>query len=288
MRSWTGAPTGSPGTCGDIGVARRERSRRGVPAGPRRTSWSPPWPSLKAGGAYVPLDPDLPDGRLQALARRRTPRRRARHTGQSLLERFREPVLSVVVARPRLQDNDRAACRMNLPTHRCPDDLAYIIYTSGSSGRAQRGARRAPARSSTRCPLAPGRLPPVDRGRRSCCSAPRWASTRRVWELFGTLSIRRAASGPTAGGRASTPAGSCACSADEHDHDSCRWSHPCSTCPARAAGIGDLPRRCAGCCAAASRSSPDLADACLARYCPPSCTTSTGPRRQRSTPPTGY
>ena len=87
---------------------------------------------LAAGGAYLPLDPSLPPARLTAL-----------------LEDGQVPVLitssglpaAVRSAAPRLFLTDRHAAILQehpaVPPARlaCPDHLAYVIFTSGTTGR---------------------------------------------------------------------------------------------------------------------------------------------------------
>ncbi|KAB8195914.1 amino acid adenylation domain-containing protein [Nonomuraea phyllanthi] len=82
---------------------------------------------LKSGGAYVPLDPSYPEGRLtQVLGRVDTP---VLVTHQALAG-------SLPHARPVHVDTDLDG----LPDHRqdsgvTPDNLAYILFTSGSTGQ---------------------------------------------------------------------------------------------------------------------------------------------------------
>ncbi|MFI6182281.1 amino acid adenylation domain-containing protein [Nonomuraea sp. NPDC051191] len=82
---------------------------------------------LKSGGAYVPLDPSYPEGRLtQVLERVETP----------VLVTHRALAGSLPHERPVYVDTELDG----RPGHRpdsgvTPDDLAYILFTSGSTGQ---------------------------------------------------------------------------------------------------------------------------------------------------------
>lgn len=86
---------------------------------------------LKAGGAYVPLDPSYPVNRLQYIVE---------DTAAPIIvstQSLRENVPSAS-ARIAMIDDDEALA--GYPTHRpmvavSPEQLAYVIHTSGSSGR---------------------------------------------------------------------------------------------------------------------------------------------------------
>ncbi|NTX38935.1 amino acid adenylation domain-containing protein [Myxococcus sp. CA033] len=87
---------------------------------------------LKAGGAYVPLDPDYPSERLDFMARD------AQVVAVVTHESRRESVpsgdwrlLSLDLLREALSANSKAPLECDLG----PDDLAHILYTSGSMGR---------------------------------------------------------------------------------------------------------------------------------------------------------
>lgn len=84
---------------------------------------------LKAGGACLPLDPDYPPKRLSAMIR--DTRARFLVTCEELLGTFTgvdaRPVL-LTAGGPAAGDGD------NPRTAVSPHDLAYILYTSGSSG----------------------------------------------------------------------------------------------------------------------------------------------------------
>lgn len=86
---------------------------------------------LKAGGAYVPLDPSYPVHRLQfMIADTRSPVLVTEETLASRLSGYDGEVLCI--------DRDRAQLDQepedNLPQTSRGEDLAYIVYTSGSTG----------------------------------------------------------------------------------------------------------------------------------------------------------
>lgn len=87
---------------------------------------------LKAGGVYVPFDPDYPAERLEFMAR---------DTGLSLLltEKTLAPRLESLGANLLKLDDDFALIGQenscNLPCETGPEDLAYLMYTSGSTGQ---------------------------------------------------------------------------------------------------------------------------------------------------------
>lgn len=86
--------------------------------------------TLKAGGAYVPLDPEYPENRLQYMLQ---------DSGVTLL--LTQQWLQAELPLPRglkvlcLDRNDSYAAIGSNPAPRIhPENLAYMIYTSGSSG----------------------------------------------------------------------------------------------------------------------------------------------------------
>jgi len=86
---------------------------------------------LKAGGAYVPLDPTYPAERLARMASEA--RLSLLLTQQALVETFANPEVALYL----LDTEDPA--RAALPTHApprltTPDGLAYVVFTSGSTG----------------------------------------------------------------------------------------------------------------------------------------------------------
>lgn len=85
---------------------------------------------LKAGGAYVPLDPDYPSERVAFILA---------DSGASLLVtrdvfRGRLPEHSAAVVDID-HDVDANGPEENLPSHATFDNLAYVMYTSGSTGQ---------------------------------------------------------------------------------------------------------------------------------------------------------
>jgi len=116
---------------------------RGVGRGERVAVWMPPgfdWyvamlGILQAGGAYVPLDPEYPPDRIAYVVR---------DSGARCIITT-SPLASIAAALPcRVIDFENEAAEMAAQSSRplsrteigiTPDDCAYIIYTSGSSGR---------------------------------------------------------------------------------------------------------------------------------------------------------
>jgi amino acid adenylation domain-containing protein len=87
---------------------------------------------LKAGGAYVPLDPEAPRERLEAIAA---------DAGLAVLltqERFADALAGLAPAVLRVdedsEDADGEAVAQPQPS---PDNAAYVVYTSGSTGAAK-------------------------------------------------------------------------------------------------------------------------------------------------------
>lgn len=77
------------------------------------------WAVLKTGAAYVPLDPASPPARLRSLLKASSP----------CAVVTREALEDVTVIAP-----DRLRGRAVRPVAVSPDDLAYVLYTSGSTG----------------------------------------------------------------------------------------------------------------------------------------------------------
>ncbi len=80
---------------------------------------------LASGAAYVPLDPDWPDARIAQIAE---------HAGLALVvctadERARAPHARVITCDGELEGRPRQP-----PLPAGPDDLAYVMYTSGTTG----------------------------------------------------------------------------------------------------------------------------------------------------------
>ena len=146
---------------------------------------------LKAGGAYVPLDPALSrrsgwrmildDAGAAVLVteERLLPLRRSRRSGA--------PPSSVWTATPERSPPRSLAASSGWPW---PDNLAYVLYTSGSTGPAQGGAR-----SPT------GALANVLRSVRA--SGRGWRRTTSSWRWPRSPSTSRPSrSGPADRGRA--------------------------------------------------------------------------------------
>jgi enterobactin synthetase component F len=87
---------------------------------------------LKAGGAYVPLDPNYPQDRLAFILEDCRPL--VLLTERGLRDRFRPPDVHIVCLddlpiQPAHTENARSEFE------RQPTDLAYVLYTSGSTGQ---------------------------------------------------------------------------------------------------------------------------------------------------------
>ena len=82
----------------------------------------------KAGGACVPLDPASPPERLAALLRGR----RARGGDPPRRAAVSLPVAAARGGAVDLAAAGEARTRRPLPLAAVPDDLAYMIYTSGT------------------------------------------------------------------------------------------------------------------------------------------------------------
>lgn len=84
---------------------------------------------MKAGGAYVPLDPDHPPERLAFLAK---------DCGASLIVTDTTLASTLPVGAERLilvDDDEPAPAQVQALPDPAPNDLAYILYTSGSTGQ---------------------------------------------------------------------------------------------------------------------------------------------------------
>ncbi|MEO6089930.1 MAG: amino acid adenylation domain-containing protein [Umezawaea sp.] len=83
---------------------------------------------LKAGGAYVPIDPDYPDERIEFLLR---------DTGVEVIASV-SAVAEVLAGKNKLICLLDVECQSDVETMPIdagePDDLAYVIHTSGSTG----------------------------------------------------------------------------------------------------------------------------------------------------------
>ncbi len=98
---------------------------------------------LKAGGAYLPLDPSFPEKRLAFMLADARPSLLLTRQG---LRSHRLDFGGAVVCVDTDEDHLRTQSRTNPVGHTTPDHLAYVMYTSGSSGQpkgvalAHRGA----------------------------------------------------------------------------------------------------------------------------------------------------
>jgi amino acid adenylation domain-containing protein len=136
---------------------------------------------LKAGGAYVPLDPSYPDQRLAfMLANAKVP---------VLITQTRlAPKLLAWAQTAFLIDLDTAALELESAADidACPepDDVAYVMYTSGSTGQPKgvegthRGAVNRFAWMWSTYPFAPGEI---------ACQKTSLNFVDSIWELFGPL-----------------------------------------------------------------------------------------------------
>ena len=88
---------------------------------------------LKAGGAYLPLDPEYPADHLSLVLNDANVSVVVTQEGlmNPTTSTWQRPLLSVVVLNATLQNEETA----NLINSTGPENLAYLIYTSGSSGR---------------------------------------------------------------------------------------------------------------------------------------------------------
>lgn len=90
---------------------------------------------LKAGAAYVPLDPHYPAARLRFMLQD------SQATVILTQQQFLDRLPSVPESAPQIICLDRDGSRwkplpvFNPPCRTCPSDLAYVLYTSGSTGQ---------------------------------------------------------------------------------------------------------------------------------------------------------
>ncbi|MFD2169281.1 amino acid adenylation domain-containing protein [Tumebacillus lipolyticus] len=115
--------------------------------------------TLKAGGAYVPLDPAHPKERLGFILADSSPR--VLLTQQHLAELFADAdVCKVMLDAAEGEFGEESAA--NLPQSITPDDLGYMLYTSGTTGLPKgalvkhRGVVNMLSDFVGRKPLAPG------------------------------------------------------------------------------------------------------------------------------------
>ena len=140
----------------------------------------------RAGGAYVPLEPDHPDGRLRAIASDTgmpvvlvdpTTAPRWRDSGRTTLD------VTDAGAAPHAA-GERAAAKPAPESG--PDDLAYVIFTSGSSGRPKGVA--VPHRGVVNRLRWMQRAYPIGAGDTAVQKTP-YGFDVSVWEFFWPLTV---------------------------------------------------------------------------------------------------
>src|SRR5581483_7454129 len=91
---------------------------------------------LKAGGAYVPLEPEHPVQRLKLLLQDAAPAVVLTQSAlrEKLLACLSREALIPVLCLDRQEPNLLSCSSENLPSQTTPDTLAYLLYTSGSTG----------------------------------------------------------------------------------------------------------------------------------------------------------
>src|ERR1043165_5511698 len=136
---------------------------------------------LKAGGAYLPLDPVYPGERLQFMAR--DSELTLLLTQRSLVEKFAGTTAPVLLL-DALQDELAAMSGENPGLNADPDNLAYLMYTSGSTGQPK-GVAATHRATMNRCswmwrvyPFGPDEV---------CCQKTSLSFVDSVWEIFGPL-----------------------------------------------------------------------------------------------------
>ncbi len=202
---------------------------------------------LKAGGCYLPLDAGHPPARLAFLLA--DAGAALVLTSTALAPRLPEalPALRLDEAAPDLSPAPIAADERRAPLR--PDHLAYIIYTSGSSG-APKGvgiSHRAIVNHDRSGSTAASRSDPAT----ACCRRPRWASTPRSGQFAVDAHRRRDAGPGPARRRPRPPPTFCPRPGRARHHRCCSSSPRCCRCCSISPS---LPRRTAcGCCSAAAR-----------------------------------
>ena len=84
--------------------------------------------TIKAGGAYVPIDPEYPDDRIRYILEDSAPK--------ALLTYKSTTPGGLVIPTLNLSDENSYAAEADNPSHiNTPNDLIYIIYTSGATGK---------------------------------------------------------------------------------------------------------------------------------------------------------
>ncbi|MEM7344969.1 MAG: amino acid adenylation domain-containing protein, partial [Chloroflexota bacterium] len=87
---------------------------------------------LKAGGAYIPLDPDYPQGRITFMAEDAA--LSVLLTQSYLLDRL-PAVTAQVICLDQVWDQITTHTESNLTSHTSLNTVAYVLYTSGSTGQ---------------------------------------------------------------------------------------------------------------------------------------------------------
>ena len=136
---------------------------------------------LKAGAAYLPLDPAYPRERLQFMARDSD--LTLLLTERSLVEKF-DGTTAPVLLSDELQDGLAAMSGENLGFTSEPDGLAYLMYTSGSTGQPKGVAATHRATMNRFCWM--WRVYPFGR-EEVCCQKTSLSFGDSVWEIFGPL-----------------------------------------------------------------------------------------------------
>jgi amino acid adenylation domain-containing protein len=136
---------------------------------------------LKTGAAYVPLDPSHPPARIESMLEDSDPVLLiTQHKLRSNFPMHRVPTVAIDADwhKVALESSDR------LPTQVQPSDRAYVLYTSGSSGRPKgvegthRGAMNRMQWMWERYPFQAGEV---------CCQKTNVGFVDSVWEIFGPL-----------------------------------------------------------------------------------------------------
>jgi len=87
---------------------------------------------LKSGGAYLPIDHELPDKRIQWMLKDARPQ--IILTQEKFLPRMPSDISASIVCIDKDRDKIASECNKEIAIHISDHDLAYIMYTSGSTG----------------------------------------------------------------------------------------------------------------------------------------------------------
>jgi amino acid adenylation domain-containing protein len=136
---------------------------------------------LKAGAAFVPLDPGYPRDRLEfMISDARIPLVISRKEWKPLIAAKSAQVICLDRDQPRIDAMESEA----RPNFSAPKNIAYILYTSGSSGVPKgvmglhRGAVNRFAWMWKNFPFKPGEV---------CCLKTSFNFVDSIWEIFGPL-----------------------------------------------------------------------------------------------------